>query len=129
MDHLAEVTGTPHDDDVLISIGLFDLLSSPTQDTAVSQPELSNHGRQEGSPPLARLDQGDRELRANDLQRNSWYSRSGPEIRNRDRSRRKQSKEQEAIQDDVLDEPAGLDRSDETLRLLPPGEEREIRLD
>lgn len=84
MDHLTEVTSTPHDDDILISIGRFDLLGSPPEDKAVLQLELSNHGRQEGSPPLSRLDQGDPELRANDLQRNSWDSRSGPEIRNRD---------------------------------------------
>jgi len=78
MDHLTEVASTPHDDDVLISIGRFDLLSSPPEDAAVLQRELSNHGGQEGRPPLSGLDQGDPELRANDLQRNSWYSRSGP---------------------------------------------------
>src|SRR5262249_29244425 len=85
--------------------------------------------REKRRPSLTRFDQHKRELRTSDLDRDPRDSGPRPKVGNRDGSRRKKLQKEEAIQDDVLDEPCWVSGSNESLRSLPPADQRQILSD
>jgi len=86
---------------------------------AVSQGELANNCREERDAFYARLEEGERRVFADDLQGNAGNSRPRPDVENARGGRGEKPREQEAVQNDVIGDPAGISRADEALTLVP----------
>ena len=117
---LLDVAGASHDDRVEALRQLFcELLGAAAHDAHALESELSHGTRQERHSPLARLEENELDFGSHDLDRDSWQTRAGPEIEQRAEPSGENPEEEQAVEEEIFDDPARLGGANEALGLLP----------
>jgi hypothetical protein len=75
------------------------------EDLAVAQRELSDYGGEEGNPLAPGLEQRERGSREHDFERDAGHAGPGPDIQDPARLGRQDAEKEEAIENDVIDDP------------------------
>jgi hypothetical protein len=114
------IAGTAHNDRVVVgSLLRGQCLESSIDHFAAVQWQLAHDRAEERDPLRSCLQQCERRRREDDLQRDPWDSGARPDIEDPLKADGKNPDEQQAIQDDMVDDPQGIGRSDEPLASLP----------
>lgn len=88
-------------------------------DLDILKAELADGRTEKRDAPLTGFRQGDPKPRAYDLQGNPRHAGTRAQIQHSCRSLGDQRRKEQAIKEDVLDDPPGVIRSNETLGFLP----------
>lgn len=95
-------------------------------DLARGQAQLADDGRQKRDPLRPGLQQRDLRLLQHDPQWHPRYTGAGTDVQDATRRGRDHAREQQAIEENVVDDPARIRRTDEPLAALPFDEQSDV---
>jgi hypothetical protein len=95
-------------------------------DLTPGQAQLADDCRQKRDPLGPGLEQRDGRVSQNNPQRNTRNARAGADVQDAARRGGDHAREQQAVEDNVVDDPVRISGADEPLAALPLDEQRDV---
>lgn len=125
--NLCPGASTPCDDRVECADQFPLALCTRRNDPDVLEAKFSDRRRKKRGPPSPRLDEDHVNVRPNDLEWNAGNACARPEVCHVDRLARHELEKQQAVEDQVLEDPGRIVRARQSMNPVPLADQLDIR--